>query len=78
DFLARAYDAGEVSIVAPFDFVRLPIAALFGFLIFAEVPDVWSITGTAVIIASAIYLMRRGAREQQELRAKAATEPPPV
>jgi drug/metabolite transporter (DMT)-like permease len=78
DFLARAYDAGEVSIVAPFDFVRLPIAALFGFLIFAEVPDVWSIAGTAVIIASAIYLMRRGAREQRELRAKAAAEPPPV
>ena len=68
-FLARAYDAGEISIVAPFDFMRLPISAVFGFLVFAEVPDLWSIAGTVVIIASAVYLMRRGAAEQREARA---------
>jgi drug/metabolite transporter (DMT)-like permease len=68
-FLARAYDAGEVSIVAPFDFMRLPVAALLGYLIFNELPDSWSIAGTIVIIASAIYLMRRGRIEQRECQA---------
>jgi len=68
DFLARAYDAGEVSIVAPFDFMRLPVAAIFGFLIFSEVPDPWSITGTVIIIASAVYLLRRGQIERREAR----------
>lgn len=72
DFLARAYDAGEVSIVAPFDFMRLPIAALLGFLVFAELPDMWSIAGTGVIVVAAIYLMRRGAREQRDAREAAA------
>ena len=68
DFLARAYDAGEVGIVAPFDFMRLPVAALLGYLIFNELPDPWSIAGTIVIIASALYLMRRGRIEQRERR----------
>ena len=68
DFLARAYDAGEIGIVAPFDFMRLPIAALLGFLIFNELPDKWSIAGTLVIIASALYLMRIGRIEQRKHR----------
>ena len=68
DFLARAYDAGEIGIVAPFDFMRLPVAALLGYLIFAELPDPWSIAGTIVIIASALYLMRRGRIEQRGRR----------
>lgn len=74
--LARAYDAGEISIVAPFDFMRLPIAALLGFIVFAEIPDPWSIAGTVVIIVSAIYLMRRGATEQREARAAATVDEP--
>lgn len=70
--LARAYDAGEVSIVAPFDFVRLPISAFFGWLVFNELPDEWSIAGTVIIICAAVYLMRRGSREQREMREAAA------
>ena len=68
DFLARAYDAGEVSIVAPFDFMRLPVAAILGYIVFSELPDQWSIIGTLVIIASAIYLLRRGQIERREAR----------
>lgn len=68
DFLARAYDAGEVSIVAPFDFMRLPVAAILGYIVFSELPDQWSIIGTLVIIASAIYLLRRGHIERRQER----------
>lgn len=68
DFLARAYDAGEVSIVAPFDFMRLPVAAILGYIVFSELPDQWSIIGTLVIIASAIYLLRRGQIERRQAR----------
>jgi drug/metabolite transporter (DMT)-like permease len=68
DFLARAYDAGEVSIVAPFDFMRLPVAAILGFLVFSEIPDQWSIIGTLIIISSAVYLLRRGHVERREAK----------
>ncbi len=59
NFLARAYDAGDVGAVAPFDFIRLPLAALFGFLVFDEIPDAWSGAGTAIIIAASLYIARR-------------------
>lgn len=59
-FLARAYDAGEVGVIAPLDFVRLPVAALMGYVVFRELPDGWSIAGTLVIIAAAVYLARVG------------------
>ena len=37
-------------------------AALIGFFVFAEVPDIWTWTGAAIIIGSAVYIARREAR----------------
>jgi drug/metabolite transporter (DMT)-like permease len=59
DWLARAYDAAEVTIVAPFDFLRLPIAAVLGFALFDELPDRLTILGMAIIIAASLYIARR-------------------
>ena len=59
--LARAYSAGEVSIVSPINFLRLPLAALIGFIAFAEIPDIWTGIGTTLIIASSIFLARHEA-----------------
>jgi len=67
EFLARAYSAADVTLVAPFDFARLPVAALFGFVFFAELPDAWSGVGALIIIGSALYLARR---ESQDRKAK--------
>ena len=67
-FLARAYDAGEVTIVAPLDFLRMPLAALFGFIVFTEIPDIWSAAGTAVIIAALLFITRRDAVERRRQR----------
>lgn len=61
DWLARAYDAAEVTIVAPFDFLRLPIAAVLGFALFDEIPDRWSILGMLIIVAASLYIARREA-----------------
>jgi drug/metabolite transporter (DMT)-like permease len=61
DWLARAYDAAEVTIVAPFDFLRLPIAAVLGFALFAEMPDRWSILGMGIIVGASLYIARREA-----------------
>lgn len=63
-FLARAYAAAEVSVVAPFDFVRLPLAALFAFIFLAEVPDSLSGLGTLIVIAALLYITRREAQDR--------------
>lgn len=53
--LAQALKRADASLVMPFDFTKLIWAALLGFLVFAEVPTVWTWIGAAVIFASAFY-----------------------
>jgi len=64
-FLTRAYAAGEVTIIAPLDFTRIIIAGIIGFVVFKELPDMWSFVGTAVIITSCAYIVRREAMLKQ-------------
>ncbi len=60
--MTRAYAVTEVTLIAPLDFLRLPIAGLFGLAAFGEVPDGWSIAGAVVIIAAALVVARRETR----------------
>lgn len=66
-----AFSTGESSAVAPFDYVRLIFAGLFGYLFFAELPDGWSLFGAAIIMTSTFYIMRREARLARERRVAA-------
>lgn len=61
-FWIRAYRAGEASVVAPFDYLRLLFAALAGFLVFGETIDRWEVVGAAIIVVSTVYIARREAR----------------
>lgn len=65
DWLARAYDAAEVTIIAPFDFLRLPVAAVLGFALFDELPDLFSMLGMTIIIAASLYIARREAETRK-------------
>ena len=56
--LTRAFQAADASVVVSFDYLRLPIAALIGFLFFAEIPDIWVWAGAGVICVSSILLAR--------------------
>lgn len=59
--LIRGYRIGEATAVTPFDYTRLIFSGLFGFLLFAEVPDLWTLAGAAVVIGSTLYIARREA-----------------
>lgn len=56
----RAMVAADASVALPFNFSRLLWAALLGWLAFAELPDVWTWAGGAVIFGASLYLARRG------------------
>ena len=62
--IIRAYRAGEVSFVAPFDYLKLILAGLIGFVVFAEVPDLWTAAGALVIVGSTLYIVRREAAQR--------------
>lgn len=58
-WLSRAYAAGDIAVVQPMDFARIPMAAVTGTLFFGEVPDEWSLAGTIVIVGACLYIARR-------------------
>ena len=64
--MVRAFAASDASAVAPFDYARLPFAALVGFILFAETPDIWTWIGSAVIATSAIYIAQREAASRKK------------
>ena len=63
--IIRAFSATDASAVAPLDYLRLPIAGILAFLVFAEVPGVPTMIGAAVIIVSSVYIARREAALQK-------------
>lgn len=67
EWLSRAYREGEATIIAPLEFTRIPVAAVIGLALFAEVPDYWSLAGTVIIVgASLIISQTRAARVATE------------
>lgn len=59
---ARAFSSVELTVVLPLQFLRLPFAALIGYVAFVEIPDTWTWVGAAVIVASSVYIAHREAK----------------
>jgi drug/metabolite transporter (DMT)-like permease len=55
--LAHRY--APASSVAPFMYFQLVSVTAIGFLLFADLPDRWTLAGSAVIVASGVYLWHR-------------------
>ena len=60
--LAQSFRMADASAVLPLDFFKLVWGAALGFLLFAEIPDIWTLVGGAVIFASATSLALRETR----------------
>ncbi|MCW5656852.1 MAG: DMT family transporter [Burkholderiaceae bacterium] len=58
----KAFQYAEATALMPLDFTRLMWASLVGFLVFGEVPDIWSWIGGTVIFMSAAYITLHEAR----------------
>jgi drug/metabolite transporter (DMT)-like permease len=60
--LAKAVAAADARIVWPFDFLRLPFTVVAGYLLFGELPSLWTWIGAAIIFAAAYAVIRRETR----------------
>ena len=69
--LAQAYRVGEAGLVAPFEYIALPMAVVWGLVIFAETPDGPAIAGMALIAGGGLLLIWRETRA-----ARPPTRPP--
>lgn len=56
--LARGIAIADASFAVPFEFLRVPFAALAGLALFSEWPDIWVWIGTVVVFLSIFGLAR--------------------
>jgi len=75
-FWVQAFKAGEMSAVAPFEYLRLPFAVFMGWLIWGQMPEIWTYVGAAIVIASALYIAHREHQLARERRAAALAGSP--
>lgn len=57
--LIIAHRWAPASAIAPFIYIQLVAVAAIGYFVFGDLPDVWTISGSAIIVASGIYLLNR-------------------
>ena len=55
---AQAYRIADITVADPMIFFRLIAGALFGYIFFSEIPDVWVWAGSAVIVIAATLISR--------------------
>ncbi|HEX3756434.1 MAG TPA: DMT family transporter [Rhizomicrobium sp.] len=54
-----AFRYANASVLAPFSYTQLLWVSSLGFIVFGEVPDVWTVTGAAFVVASGLYTAHR-------------------
>ncbi len=59
--LIRAYRLASASLLAPYNYASILFAIGFGYLIFGTLPDLWTVVGVGVLIASGAYVFHREA-----------------
>lgn len=72
--LSQAYRLSDAAVIAPFEYVGLPLAVFWGWLIWSELPDweVWS--GMVLIMGAGLFVFLR---EQQKARRPGRGPTPP-
>lgn len=70
-FLIKSLQAAPAAAVVPFSYASLIWATLYGYTLFGDLPDLWTIVGAAIIASSGLYIFYR---EQQLKRRDAALQ----
>lgn len=70
--LIQAFRSAPPSALMPFAYSGLVWATLFGFLVFANLPDGYTVLGAAIIAGSGFYIFRREQQLAREIRSETA------
>lgn len=73
--MASAYRVAPAAVLAPFEYTSMIWAVLFGLSIWGDVPDIWVISGSTVVIASGLYILHRETVKRARQRSSARAEP---
>jgi len=64
-----AFRYADASVLAPYSYTQLLWVSLLGFVVFGEVPGVWTVTGAVFIVASGLYTAHRERLRHSQLLA---------
>lgn len=58
-FFILAFRRAPAPVLAPFGYVQIILMVALGYAVFGDVPDRWTVIGSAIVIASGLYLLHR-------------------
>ncbi|MEO6744543.1 MAG: DMT family transporter [Caldimonas sp.] len=58
--MARALRHADATVVVPMDFLRVPLSAVAGWLVYSERMDLWTVGGALLILGGNLLNLRRG------------------
>lgn len=62
--IIKALEVAEAAVVAPIHYTIIVWATVYGYFVFNQLPDFWTLLGTAIIVGAGIYTLQRGKRKQ--------------
>jgi len=54
-----AYRVARPSAVAPYTYLQIVWSFIMGYAVFSQLPDMWTFVGSAIIVASGLYILHR-------------------
>ncbi|PPR09298.1 MAG: Riboflavin transporter [Alphaproteobacteria bacterium MarineAlpha11_Bin1] len=72
-YMTRALALAEAVVVMPTFYLQLPLAAMFGFLLFGQIPEIWLIPGAGLIIGGSYYSLWSEARKRRIAKEQAGS-----
>ena len=63
--LVKAFHSAEASMLAPFTYSQVVGAIVWGYLVFGDVPSIWTTCGATLIIGSGIYVWYRETHQKK-------------
>lgn len=75
-FLIAGHKLAPASVLSPFVYTQLIWVIIFGYLVFGQVPNSWTVAGAAIVIASGLYLLYRERKLGKSTTSEAAIEGP--
>lgn len=65
--LSQGYRIAPASIIAPFEYIAMPMAVIWGLVFWREIPSLSTLIGIALIIASGLYVLNRESTRKRPL-----------
>lgn len=67
-FVIRALELAQTVVLAPIHYTLLIWGTMYGWFVFGQLPDGWTWFGSAIIVATGIYMVRREYRVKAQSR----------